>query len=146
MNKSNVQKAINIMQRVIDRGDAFDMRGWQFTSPSERRVAEVDLHTCGQAACFGGWVAVSPEFQKDGGRVSNISGAPLYKERDRQYAIAEWLEVSTREAESLCGLEVDKRNDLYQVKLYEITPDMVIHALFRLLETGSVFPKTVDQS
>lgn len=143
MNKSNVQKAIKIMLRVISRKDSFDMSRWQQTPAGETKLTEADLHTCTSAACFGGWVAVSPEFIEDGGNATSSLGEPVYKSRYQDNAIAEWLDINGDEAEGLCAIVGRIRlEDTYPgvgTNRALITPEMVVDALIRLLNTGSVF-------
>jgi len=61
---------IKVMQRVVDLKRAFNLGSWQ--QSGIKRKKEKALHNCGSAACFGGWLAVSPEFQRAGGSVSDM--------------------------------------------------------------------------
>ena len=103
MNKDNVQKAINVMQRVVDQKRAFGITMWQDTEDDIVTQEEV-LHNCGTAACFGGWVAVSPEFQEGGGYADNWSGQPSLEDETGYKAIAHWLGISRYVAQSLCAV------------------------------------------
>lgn len=52
--------------------------GWW--SNQELRTAVIEgsdpIHACGSTACFGGWVALHPHFQKQGVRGDNWCGSP----------------------------------------------------------------------
>ena len=162
MNKSNVQKAINVMLRVKARGDNFDMSRWQQVNFSLKLPEQLqsigilnterELHECGSAACFGGWVASSPEFAADGGKAVG-SGYPILDGTRGARAIALWLDIEPYEARALCldkcfiseniYTEVPRFTDTTgQTDIIDpglVTVDMVIAALDRLLATGSVF-------
>lgn len=140
MNKENVQKAIDIMRRA----GKVDMGEWQegigpFCPYFDRRIAttEAEAQECGTAACFAGWVALSPEFQKDGGKVA-IDGAPVYQYVNGYKAIALWLEIECIEAAELCFVGYHKLPEYNNKESHEITSENVISVLERLLKTGSV--------
>tara|TARA_R110002124_G_scaffold10362_1_gene51738 strand:+ start:175 stop:624 length:450 start_codon:yes stop_codon:yes gene_type:complete len=144
MNIVNVNKAIAVMERVKERGDYLNMRDWQFLEDSEAPAMETegDLHKCGTAACFAGWVAVSPEFQVDRGSVC-VGGAPCLPMREEGYyvsgeaAIRFWLGIDEDAAEHLCAMS-DVAN-FYGKEVKDITVDDVLSKLYRLRDTGSVY-------
>lgn len=143
MNLQNVNKAIAIMTRVKERGDKFDLTIWQAEAPEGIVDNEAELHTCGTAACFAGWVAVSPEFQADGGEIE-IDGSPVLHQVSGAEAIREWLGIPNDEAHDMCGL-------LYTHKVYgveaedEVTAEHVLEALYRLRDTGSAYIEETDE-
>jgi hypothetical protein len=140
MNKTNVIKAIAVMERVKERGDSFSMRHWQFPREEFGRActSEDDLHECGMPACFGGWIAVSPEFMADGGSVSS-KGAPMFGSGDPESAsIGAWLGISEDDSDNLCGLSV--HSAVYRKKpIWDVGVDDVLKVLYRLRDTGSVW-------
>lgn len=89
MNKERLEQAISIMQRA----GTVDMGFWQGEAFEGCATTESELHSCGNSACFAGWVAVSPEFQEAGGAHLSDSGAPIFDGYTGYYAIAEWLEA-----------------------------------------------------
>lgn len=142
MNRTNVQHAINIMQRVIDNKREFKMSAWQeprYGIFGVRRWPAQDeetLHKCGTAACFAGWVAVSPEFQKDGGKVG-VVGEPEIDRYQYDRAIAAWLDIPHETAAALCF--IGHGYFLYKGPLEHITPQMVIEKLQMLLDGKDIF-------
>ncbi|RCV85972.1 hypothetical protein DU505_22050 [Billgrantia montanilacus] len=76
LHMTNVNHAIAIMKRVSDRSDRLNMACWQYNSGNFIIVDESFAHECGTIACFAGWVAMSPEFQEDGGWPHPSSGSP----------------------------------------------------------------------
>ena len=134
MNVNNMLTAIDIMNRA----GKFDISVWQEVVPGGYKDTECELHRCGTSACFAGWVAVSPEFRKDGGSISRSCGYPIITDgnNNRLYeasAIAYWLDIPNRDAEDLCfvGSNIGR---FYNDKEYdEITTDDVVCVLATLL-------------
>lgn len=86
INSERLEQAIAVMKRAGE----VNMNFWQRGVVSE---TEDDLHTCGNSACFAGWLAVSPEFREAGGTHLSNSGAPIFDGYTGYYAISEWLEA-----------------------------------------------------
>ena len=143
MNIENIDKAIAVMTRVKDRGDNINMDAWQENFDDHFCATEDELHSCGTAACFAGWVAVSPEFEDSGGSL-NWDGSPRLGKFHDTEAIAAWLGIPSRDANALCWIA-----DHFYIQEYmfcsadEVTADSVISVLSRLKETGSVFGENV---
>lgn len=101
MNIANIDKAIAIMRRAgrvkMDAYQDFESR--DLYEPAFN--TEEKLHACGSAACFAGWVAVSPEFQADGGTCDGYTGAPMLDGFGGPNAIALWLDIDVKVASSL---------------------------------------------
>lgn len=94
MNLERLNQAIAVMKRA---GKVF-MGDFQTGSVSVVATDEITLHTCGNSACFAGWLAVSPEFQAAGG-VVGFDGSPLYKySMLGGSSVAEWLETDNTTA------------------------------------------------
>lgn len=113
MNKENIKKAIAIMERA----GTVDMSYWQDVRGDSAIDNEKQLHTCGTSACFAGWVAVSPEFQRDGGQVSS-AGAPIFDYLQGSMAIARWLDIRQTLAGELVLGDLDE-DDLGYSHFYE---------------------------
>lgn len=141
MNIENVNKAIAVMKRVKKRGDAFYLGTWQGLSMDEDALTnEEELHSCGTSACFAGWVAVSPEFKEDGGGIDE-DGSPTWlgsRFVSGTAAIGAWLDLGGEQAYDLCGCGETRR--VYGVDDHEVTVDNVLAALYRLRDTGTVYP------
>lgn len=88
INKERLEHAISIMQRA----GSVDMTTWQGATFDTCRT-ETELHTCGNSACFAGWLAVSPEFQETGGKVGYI-GKPVYNGKYGVSAVISWFEAT----------------------------------------------------
>jgi len=136
MNKTNLQHAINVMKRA----GRVNMGVWQSSGVRPAIDNEKAAHRCNTAACFAGWVAVSPEFQQDGGEVT-WTGAPKIAGRCGSPAIAFWLGLPQGTANDLCAVACDpgdeegaQRLDLYYGKPVKyITAADVIEKLEGLL-------------
>jgi hypothetical protein len=140
MNALNVSKAIAVMERVKERSDSFSMRQWQFPREDSGGActSEDDLHECRMPACFGGWIAVSPEFIADGGSVSS-KGAPMFgSDFPGSDSIGAWLGISEDDSDNLCGFFV--HSGVYRKKpIWGVGVDDVLKVLYRLRDTGSVW-------
>lgn len=132
MNVENVKKAIQIMKRAGKVNmDTFQI-GTTFA------LTEQELHACGNSACFAGWVAVSPEFQADGGRVDRTMGYPLISSSFDIFAadeaISYWLDLDHGKAQSLVYGDLDDGYSLFYNKPWtEVTAQDVIAKLEALL-------------
>ncbi len=130
-NKKNVQDAINIMERA----GKVDMYDWQNIHEGVSASTEEELHTCGTAACFAGWVAVSPEFKAFGGRVCKV-GAPLGPTGSYgEVAIGEYLGIDRKLAEKLTF--IDGGYELYGKRVEDVTKEDVIEKL-KLILSGEL--------
>lgn len=130
VNKVNVQKAIDIMERVPN--DMLNMRFFQSGSLYGTVTTEEALHACGNKACFAGYIAVSPEFKADGGK-SSWSGAPRLTPGDNATdSISKWLDIDLDLAESFVFGDSDT---FYPVPWTEVKPQHVIAKLKELLKT-----------
>lgn len=91
INLERLEQAIAIMRRA----GIVKMSDWQSGEPLK---TESEIHTCGTAACFAGWIAVSPEFKAAGGKVRPVSGAPVFCGWVGVQAILDWLEAQDTKA------------------------------------------------
>lgn len=95
INKTRLRQAIAVMKRA----SRVKMKGWQ--SGDTTVNTEKEAHTCGNSACFAGWLALSPEFQNSGGSVFTLSGAPIYQNHCGSEAIIKWMGATDAEALTL---------------------------------------------
>lgn len=129
-NRERVLQAIAIMERagVVDMSDFRSEYG-----PGCDTMTEADLHRCGTAACFAGWVAVAPEFLAAGGEcIGGMPISPFESSCDGADAIAWWLDISHEAAHDLVFGGAYNRPDL-STWLKDITREDVIAALRKLL-------------
>jgi len=142
INKDNVQLAINILVRAQAHDQNLDMEQWQDYRHFRKTpfTREKKVYECGMACCLGGYIAVSPEFQADGGMVG-INGYPVFDIYRGAKAVAEWFGIRQPDAKVLTGVIRHNRLSEYRGKaLRDITFDDVIAVLERLRDTGSIYP------
>lgn len=95
INLERLNQAIAIMER------AGNVCMEEFQAGDGVLETEEELHSCGTAACFAGWVAVSSEFQKAGGRLG-FDGTPALPNCETAgEAVAAWLETDNLKAVEL---------------------------------------------
>lgn len=85
MNLQNLDHAIAIMTRA----GKVDMNHWQ---SGDIQLTEQRKHVCGSAACFAGWVAISPEWS-DAGGLASTGGNPFFNGSTGYTALAKWLDI-----------------------------------------------------
>lgn len=107
----NVQSAIAIMNRAATR-NSVNMTAWQSwgTPRGEAATTEGEFHTCGNAACFAGHVAISPEFHACGGQAEEGWGTPTLNDYYGSSAIAEWLGIAESLVDKLVHGDLDPDN------------------------------------
>ena len=141
-NEKNVQDAINVMERARK----FDLSTWQEGADFYAITTEAELNSCGMAACFGGYIAVSPEFKAAGGEVSRFSGRPIICANDftvgGHEAIAVYLGINDTLAAKLtaCTTYEDGENDgynFYGKSIKDVTKEDVIEKL-KLILSGEL--------
>lgn len=136
-----LQKAIELMEQVIQDKRNFDMGSWCLLGKDAKEklqkgkeISEQEIISCGTAACFGGWLGWSETFRAAGGKMIMPAGVPSFRRipKFNNYygfiAIAEYLGIS-RTAARLLTASVSGV-DLYNVRsLAKITPRMVLKEL-----------------
>lgn len=133
MNVGNINKAIAVMERVRDREYKFDITLFQEVDGGEGlKETEEELHACGGAACFSGWLAVSEEWRADGGFSSPL-GAALMGEEDDLNSISRWFGVKKGAVE---GIIYPSTLVFGKKRLQDISAQDVIDALVRLRDRG----------
>lgn len=119
MNIENINSAIAIITRHMEANHILDMADWQTPigvlenyDNEDTNIMYKETHLCGTPCCFAGYVAVSPEFQEDGGDVSP-TGAPVINGVIEDDAIREWFGCSVEQATSLCAADRHRRGIAY---------------------------------
>lgn len=141
VNKINIQKAINVIKRAKESDHCIlNMNTWQEWLTSSSCLLEEEKNNCGTPMCFAGHIAISPEFQGDGGSV-HYNGSPKIVIGNEnllgESAIEYWLGISERQSESLCYLDYEEDSYL-RTREDVITWDDILKALNSLLETGEL--------
>lgn len=135
MNRENVKYCIELMQNAT----SFDICDWQ--SGFKLRDSIDALHSCGNTACFAGYIAISEKFKNDGG-IQGTSGAPIIGINKGSNAVAYWLDIPERLAYSFTNGDtcMQKLNDsyftysdFYEKAWCDIKPQDVIKKLNQLL-------------
>ena len=112
MNTKNINSAIAILTRHMEANHNLNMDEWQYHCEIKGFVVNKETQLCGTPCCFAGYVAVSPEFQEDGGDVSP-TGAPVINGVIEDDAIREWFGCSVEQATSLCAADRHRRGIAY---------------------------------
>ena len=138
MNVTNVETAIRIMQGA----ENLSMASWQDEDPSGGICRSIEeLHTCGNTACFAGYVAVSPQFTSEPNSGISPGGAPILDKQGRRNfgegAIRVWLDISHFTADALVHGDYQDNSgycSFYNKEFSDVTPDDVITKLKMILE------------
>ena len=133
MNIENINVALAIMTRHMEAQLPLDMTTWQHYN-RHSATALKEEHLCGTPCCMAGYIAVSPEFQADGGGLTDL-GAPEFNGRCADAAIREWLGCTHPQAKAITATanEVVAYPDVIN---REIEFSDVIAALVSLRDTG----------
>ena len=139
MNIKNINSAIAIMSRHMEADHILDMATWQ-SFPTKRPALAIlkEEHLCGTPCCVAGYIAVSPEFQADGGGCRKYSGSPELNDHNDSDAIREWLGCSNMQAEALCGFEDDVGVAYPDKNVDYLEYSDVIATLVSLRDTGKL--------
>lgn len=123
---------IAVMLRAVDQKYTFDMAFWQEYLTIDRPIqSEVMLHSCGSAACFAGWVAISPEFQENGGRASTADGCPIFLGNIAGAAITTYLGLDPS-IDNMTTKGLGHRLCYASQDFYQVRPVTAQHVLSRL--------------
>lgn len=131
---------------IMERAGKVDMHNWQGRQDGSRafngqiKSNEKEHHACGNTGCLAGYIAISPEFKKDGGYVDfGLDGAPSIMgdagyRRTGAGAIAEWMGIGRFNSDALCGLGESWL--FYGCSTTNITKEMVLAKLYALRDWG----------
>lgn len=136
MNITRVNQAIAIMERAKKRGSFFigfyqSDKNCKWTEGDTAASTEAELRTRRRKASFAGHVAVSPEFQLDGGKCFLRNGAPSFNALLGSRALAAWLEIDKEI--TYCFVN---SSYFYKKSVSEITVQDVIDKLVMLRDHG----------
>jgi len=144
MNVERIQKCIAMLEAANENN--FSMIWYQNNTGDVYHRANnvVDLHRCGNTACFAGYLTISDFFKEDGGECK--FSYPVYKGYDESDAVAAYLDISVLTATSLVFGDVGegRYSNFYGKHWEEVKPNDVIKKLKELLdrnETCSLYIK-----
>lgn len=89
MNEQRIRALIAHLGKVEEEN--FDMEQWQ-TGQTGACDSLEEIHACGNQACIGGYLAVSPEFLAAGGSRA-IDGSPVYGQYFGSLAMSDYLGI-----------------------------------------------------
>lgn len=141
INKENIRKAINVMQRVADNEETlkrqlfylpyYQTYNGEWDGHDLYKTEDEAINHCGTTCCFVGWLAISPEFRELGVN-TNFYGAPVDADGNTNI-IRELLGMSYNQYESfIYGLTYHGEN-FYDKEIETITPHDIIKKLEELL-------------
>ena len=137
MNTKNINSAIAIMTRHMEARLPLDTSVWQNYKGAAKIAFTKEEELCGTPCCFAGYIAVSPEFRKDGG-TCRTNGCPELAEFYDEHAIREWVGCNIYQAESLCAVGRTKLAYPYVAFGGNVEFPDVIAALTSLRDTGKL--------
>lgn len=142
MNIDNINKTIAIMERARER-DSVYMPHWQSNNThvlerEEIAKNEEEFHACGNQACLAGHIAISPEWQADGGIIA-YGGVPIMKNIHHfpSDSLGEWWGVNANIAESLILSGRRTKHIIYGVPWEDVKAEHVLKALHELRDLGT---------
>lgn len=104
MNVERIDQCIEMMRRANRLHMTYYQSNGKNVGEPYVRIARTieELHECGNAACFAGYLAISPEFRDAGGSVNcGYGGAPLFNGQAAASAVSAYLEISVAAGRSL---------------------------------------------
>lgn len=140
----DTHRVSNMLQVMVDVkawGGKYIVTQWQDPSKDlsghRRFTKTMDLIKRGIGANLAGWLAVSHQFQSDGGIVTQ-TGSPSFQGKNGEHALAKWLDVPIEISIALLhGQPAGYYDEVYPKPHDKATIDDVLTALDRLLETGN---------
>lgn len=135
MNKQRVEQAIDMMRNAKN----LDMSDWQIhAAGTKRNVNSIEeLHSCGNTACFAGYLAISPEFHAAGGSCG-LNGTPVIDNGlAADDAVARYLDISPSLAHAIVYGHRYHDIALYPVAFNDVKPEHVI-AVLECVLTGQL--------
>jgi hypothetical protein len=123
--------AIELMEWVDkNKKKQFNMKDWQ--ADEDNIVSTIkQASECGTVCCFAGWLALSDEFKKAKGKVSNDGGYPILDGFSGSQAISKYFGISPTDASLLVcvGVGYERVDDTYGCKINEVKPADVVKQL-----------------
>ena len=145
MNIDNMNKAIAIMTRA----GKINMDNWQSSQFVASAKCEKVIHSCGTAACFAGWIGVSPEWKEFGGDI-NDAGEPFIvidgEIEEAEVSLAKWLGLHVDLVDMLIYEHVgsaycpsgDVMYSIYGAEFSNLTASNIIHTLNQIKLLGQI--------
>lgn len=133
MNKQRIEQCIELMRKA----ERLDMNSYQRKSHGKTANTIEELHTCGNSACFAGYLALAPFFREAGGEL--WYDEPKFEDSYGPIAVAEFLDISQGLAYAIVygdyygEKEDDEGVDLFPNGWEAATPADVIAVLERIL-------------
>ena len=132
-----INKCIDLMRRAKN----LNMRYWQddeYCPTSDIATAKSvrELHSCGNTACFVGYLAISKFFRDDGGNVQK-GGSPEWGIYYGSEAVAKYLEISIDLADRITLNKRDFWVDTFDIPFAEVKPEHVIKVL-KMIKKGEL--------
>lgn len=133
MNIQRMIKAAEWMLKIHEAGDSFNLLAWRGNTSNAKTYPE--FHKCGSSACFGGWLAVSPDFRKEGGSVDlSRDGAPKFGAFTGFNAMTAYFECEDDD-DFIYGLAFPGRShDFYRKSAIKVTALDVAEKLLELIK------------
>lgn len=135
MHKERVQDIRDIMASLIGANRTY-MLNWQCPSDGITFATNLDeFHQCGNTACFAGTLALSPMFQREGGRVGN-RGRPEFFPTSGVMSVQKYLGISFELAYKLVQGDTDtdgKFSHFYSKNWADVTAEDVVEKLDMIL-------------
>lgn len=150
-NSGRLELLIKVVKRARDSGLNFDMNTWQSIINEDGKILDTDdikvvktekkAHECGTVCCVAGLLALSPEFKRVGGKVESDSGRPILDGYAGGGAITVFLQATTNIGNDIAGVGsygfiLSQHSNFYKSSLSDLTLDIVIERLEKLLATG----------
>lgn len=131
MNKQRIQQCIEMMRDAR----SLDMGMFQYETFALAESID-ELHSCGNTACFAGYLALSEPFKAAGGQ--SFHGEPVILHKGEKLsaedAVAYYLDIDRELAEAIVYGDSDEYDELYPVRFKEVKPKHVIGVLQGILD------------
>lgn len=134
MNKERIKYAISIMEQAQN----LNMGTWQDYDLNTPATTMEELHTCGNTACFAGYIALSPLFKAEGGVVDSC-GEPIMGEEYGEEAILKFFEMDEKYIPLMWAIVYGHLGDLYIGEYLDLMKDKglngeIIHQINEICE------------
>jgi len=139
INLERVRHSYYLMSRIAGEEMPFNMDCWQTINlyPCLKlRDFKKKMHNkiFPRTAGYGGYLALSSKFQKEGGVIDKIFGSPYYDKSTGTEAVAKWLEISTLSAAMLLCRQSRVKSPYInacnkEIPIRDVTAKMVASAL-----------------
>lgn len=143
MNKRNIKKAIAVMERAALTDSVKMHYLWQWNMGDDLSNTEEELVQDNSFACFGGYIAISKEWNASPFRSFDRIGRPftrtIFGVTEGVYALLSWLGISAKLMDALMSHPSEfygKPHPLFGVLKDEIRAKHYVQELKLLVELG----------